>query len=171
MKVDFTKYNRHHWFEDEDGNVYDGMRDCLPDKDRFTYHVINVGVMSEELISYTYHPKTLHENNSLYQAMLHFRWFYNLMVKRMKKKGLKTFAPIATFNTSFHGGQDVIVAMVNSGDYTLLEAIYIWCTSCERCMNVLTYKYLNGQDGYPEGSDAYNKCNTCCDYCRDKDEK
>lgn len=61
--------------------------------------------------------------------------------------------------------EDVIVAMVNSGDYTLSEAIVLWSQSCERCMNVLAYKYLNGKEGYEEYSYEWEKCNTVCKFC------
>ena len=73
------------------------------------------------------------------------------------------------FNTSIGGGnQDVIMAMVNSGDYTLPEALVVFASACERCMNVLAYKYLNGADGYAEHSEEWEKCNTKCDFCVDE---
>lgn len=62
------------------------------------------------------------------------------------------------------------MAMVNSGDYTLQEALVVFSTACERCMNVLTYKYLNGADGYEEYSDEWEKCNTECDFCKNKED-
>lgn len=68
------------------------------------------------------------------------------------------------------GNQDVIMAMVNSGDYTLQEALVVYSTACERCMNVLAYKYLNGADGYEEYSDDWKKCNTECDFCKIKED-
>ena len=64
------------------------------------------------------------------------------------------------------GNQEVIMAMVNSGDYALEEALVVYSSACERCMNVLAYKYLNGKDGYPEHSEEWEKCNTVCDFCR-----
>ena len=57
--------------------------------------------------------------------------------------------------------------MVNSGDFTLEQAIWVYANSCERCMNALCYKYLNGADGYPEYSEEWKKCNTFCDFCKD----
>ena len=75
--------------------------------------------------------------------------------------------PTRIVGTSIGGGnQDVIMAMVNSGDYTLQEALVVYSTACERCMNVLAYKYLNGTDGYEEYSDEWKKCNTECDFCK-----
>lgn len=69
-----------------------------------------------------------------------------------------------------HIGRDsgrLIVAMVNSGDYDLYDAIGVYGTACERCMNVLWNKYFPGEDGYEEFSDEWKKCNTVCDFCRD----
>ena len=67
-----------------------------------------------------------------------------------------------------HSGwsEDLVLAMVSSGDYTLSEAIIIAANSCERCMNVLLYDY-GCDDGYPEFSDAWKKCGTECDFCRE----
>ena len=66
------------------------------------------------------------------------------------------------------GNEDVIIAMVSSGDYTLSEALMLWSKCCERCMNVLAYKYLNGKDGYEEYSEEWEKANTVCDFCREE---
>ena len=68
------------------------------------------------------------------------------------------------------GNEDVILAMANSGDYTLGEAIILYSQACERCANVLAYKYLNGKDGYPEHSDKWKECNTVCQFCREESD-
>lgn len=84
--------------------------------------------------------------------------------KNKREKG----KPDITFSTHIGGGnQDVILAMANSGDYTLAEAIALWASCCERCANVLAYKYLNGKDGYEEYSDEWKKSNTVCRYCKE----
>jgi hypothetical protein len=78
--------------------------------------------------------------------------------------------PDITWSTHIGGGnQDVILAMANSGDYTLAEAMALYASCCERCANVLTYKYLNGKDGYEEYSNEWKKCNTVCRYCKESD--
>ncbi len=64
------------------------------------------------------------------------------------------------------GSGRLIVAMVNSGDYDLYEAIGVYGIACERCMNVLWNKYLPGEDGYEEFSDEWKKANTECEFCR-----
>lgn len=62
----------------------------------------------------------------------------------------------------------LVVAMVNSGDYDLYEALAVLRESCERCTNVLWNLYLPEVDGYAEHSEEWNKCNTVCDFCRDE---
>ena len=75
--------------------------------------------------------------------------------------------PDVTWTAHIGGGnQDVILAMANSGDYTLAEAIALYASCCERCMNVLAYKYLGGKRGYAEYSDEWKKCGTFCRYCK-----
>ena len=76
--------------------------------------------------------------------------------------------PDITWSSHIGGGnQDVILAMANSGDYTLSEAMALYASCCERCMNVLAYKYLDGKDGYAEYSDEWKDCNTVCRYCKE----
>lgn len=60
--------------------------------------------------------------------------------------------------------EDLVMAMVKSGDYGLKQAILIAATACERCMNVLLYQYGLG-DGYPEGSEEWQKARTTCQFC------
>ncbi len=74
--------------------------------------------------------------------------------------------PLIDFHTTIGGGNEpLILAMANSGDFTLSEAICVYASACERCANVLAYKYLNGKDGYPEFSEEWAKTNTSCDFC------
>ena len=89
-----------------------------------------------------------------------------------KKGKRKDGKPDITFSTHIgDGNQDVILAMANSGDYTLAEAMALYASCCERCMNVLAYKYLDGKDGYEEYSDEWKKCNTVCIYCKESDSE
>lgn len=171
MNISLEKLKMFHWFEDEDGNIYGGSDKLPKDKDYFTYHVVDPCVYTEQIDSYTCHPEYEHEHNSFYQAMLHFKWFRRLMRKKYRDK--MTFKPMLHINTGFRSGfsQDCIVAMVNSGDYTLSEAIYVYCNACERCMNVLLHKYLNGADGYEEYSEEWQKCNTVCEWCKEEENE
>jgi hypothetical protein len=49
--------------------------------------------------------------------------------------------------------------------FSLADAIITAATSCERCLNVLHWRYGTG-DGYPKGSFEWLKTNTECDYCK-----
>lgn len=168
MKIDLKKLHVPGWFEDTEGNAY-YLQNVLPDEEYFTYHSIFPCMFVEPTYAYTYHPEHLHEENRFYQAMLHFKWFYRFMYNRMKKRGSrKTFKRIFESQTTYTAGSDCIVAMVNSGDYTLSEAIYIYASSCERCMNVLERKYLGENFGYEEHSEKWKKANTVCDWCREE---
>ena len=70
-----------------------------------------------------------------------------------------------------HIGKDggrLAVAMVNSGDYDLGEALGVLAMCCERCLNVLYNKYLpEVGDGYLEYSEEWKKCKTVCEFCKD----
>ena len=173
MKIDLRKLELHHWFEDEEGNVYEGNSANLPkNKHYFTYHNIFPCTYTENVDCYTLHPSLLHENNTLYQMLLHIHPFYNFMIKRMQKRNNPlTFKHLFGSNVGYGSkwSQECIIAMVNSGDYTLEQAIYVYCNACERCTNVLLYKYLDGKEGYPEYSEEWKKCNTICNWCRDEE--
>lgn len=151
------------WIEDEHGNHYalddtesligyDGylaLHHCSPCE---LYHVIH---------SYNYHPKN---------------WFMKLLCKNKKfykkmQKKERTFEQLITGTTTYRSpwAQECIVAMVNSGDYTLEQAIWVFGHSCERCMNVLLFKYIH-KDGYEEYSEEWNKANTYCNFCEDMKE-
>lgn len=61
---------------------------------------------------------------------------------------------------------ELVLAMTNSGDWSLKEAIIIAAVACERCMNVLGHHY--GLDwGYAEHSEEWEKCGTHCEFCKE----
>lgn len=160
MKIDVSKM-RHFWWEDEQGNVLQLENDRMPteqEKEKYRFY-------------HSEFPCQLHHNISVYDY--HPKGVQKLLIKlpiigdKIKKKIGKTFRDICTFNTTYCSGNDCIVAMVNSGDFTLEQAIWVYANSCERCMNALCHKYLNGADGYPEYSEEWKKCNTICDFCND----
>lgn len=137
MNIDKTVLDRCIWYEDIDGNVLDiDPMMVSPRDERIATRHVMFPLEVHETI-YPYNPETGEDEG-------HFG-----------------------FTTHIGGGnQDVILAMANSGDYTLAQAIMLWAKSCERCMNVFAYKYLNGADGYPEHSEEWKKCNTECQFCK-----
>lgn len=154
MKIDLTKLDKKAWFEDKYGNEVssDNPKACYYRR-CFPLEVHN------ELDEYCYHPKNL----IIKFLCIIIPGFYDLISKNKPK----TFKNIFDSVTTYNAGQDCIIAMVNSGDYTLEQAVYIWVNSCERCMNVLENKYLGDEYGYPEYSDKWKKYNTKCDFCKE----
>lgn len=139
MKIDKRELNRWFWFEDENGKVIE--KEDIKDNEQYvTYHSLNPLCLSEEISTFNYD----------------------------QEKGYRGYEHLATFNTGFGAMQDVIIAMVNKGDYTLAEAIVLCATCCERCMNVLAYKYLDGKDGYAEYSGEWYRANTICKFCTEE---
>lgn len=82
-------------------------------------------------------------------------------------------------NNGYHG--PLVIAMVNPylkqwlkalkrnklklpKKYNLHDAIRIAADSCERCLNVLLYRY-GIDDGYLEQSDEWYRAGTSCDFC------
>lgn len=157
MKINFEKLEKKFWFEDENGNEVDGgnpnacyYRHCFPLE------------LHQCLDEYCYHPENPIVKFLCRKSERFYKW--------ISKGKTKTFRTILDCTTTYRSGQECIVAMVNSGDYTLEQAIWIYANSCERCMNVLLYKYLDGKDGYAEFSEKWKKCNTECDFCKDEKE-
>lgn len=155
MKIDYSKLEKKHWFEDGNGNEVEKddpnaciYRHCFPCQ------------LHDQTDEYCYHP----QNPIIKYLCRKSRQFYKLVSKGKDK----TFRPILDCTTSFGSkfSQDCIIAMVNSGDFTLEQAIWVYSNACERCMNVLLYKYLNGSEGYEEYSEEWKKCNTVCDFCK-----
>jgi hypothetical protein len=155
MKIDLTELERKFWFEDWEGNIVDEY-----DPDAFVYRHCFPLTLYEEYDEYCYHSK-----NPIIKFLCQKSGkFYNWISKGKEK----TFKPMFTAHTTYSSMSDVIIAMLNSGDYTLEQAVWICAKACERCSNALIYKYLDGKDGYAEYSDEWKKCNTVCDFCRDE---
>lgn len=63
--------------------------------------------------------------------------------------------------------EDLVLAIVESGDYGLCDSITIASICCERCMNALAHQY--GLDwGYPEFGEEWRDCSTSCQFCEDE---
>ena len=144
MKIDKNRLKLGIWYEGKNGEYipYDGAN-FDPPKDAYTYHASFPLEVSEKIY-------IVRDENG------------KIVDKPFNERHLMT-------GTSSIGRCtcDVILAMANSGDYTLPEAIAVYSNACERCMNVLTYKYLNGKRGYPEYSEQWERCGTVCDFCRE----
>lgn len=153
MKIDYKKLEKKFWFEDENGNEVEKdnpnaciYRRCFP---------LELHETSDE---FCYHPKNPIVKILCRKSKKFYRW-----ISKGKEKSFRT---ILDCTTTYGSGQDCIVAMVNSGDFTLEQAIWVYANACERCMNALCYKYLDGKEGYEEYSEEWKKCNTVCDFCK-----
>ena len=69
---------------------------------------------------------------------------------------------LAAMESSY--SEDLVLAMANSGDYTLSQAILVAANACERCMNSLAEKY-GLEWGYPEYSVEWERSRTECEFC------
>ena len=114
------------------------------------------GVTCERCGAYKYEP--------IYKPLIFSEW------KHPSGKENVTFHKMMTWN-HYINDEKLILAMANSGDYTLKEAIAILVNACERCLNVLANKYLGDEEGYPEHSEAWEMCNTECDFCKGETEE
>lgn len=189
MKIDKSKLRIGTWYEDEKGELVESedVLLCEAPKGARTYHTcfplqitesIHVVYSKARKESCKHDRKYWEKDTDLRVGMKGHtctvcgctqlkRWWQPWGKKWDCGKSVN-FTPLYNLHTNISGGnQDIIIAMVNSGDYTLSEALVVFSSACERCTNVLAYKYLNGADGYAEYSDEWKKCNTECDFCKD----
>ena len=170
MKIDYKRLNQKHWFEDADGNEIvcnenedktEVIKRKYKDSEVVYYRRCFPLELHDYIDEYCYHPENPIIKFLCRKSKLFYKWISNGKPR--------TFKTILDGTTTFGGkwSQDCIVAMVNSGDFTLEQAIWVYANSCERCMNSLLYKYLNGADGYPEYSEEWQKCGTVCAFCTD----
>lgn len=187
MKIDKENLKLGMWYEDADGNV---LKKDNPDayeapKGAICYHTIYPLQITETIRGlYDKNKKCKHKHTKRT-----YGWIDGLkgrqccdcgrtqVVNKWRPWGKKWNNGANSYEMiEFHthlctDSGKCAVAMANSGDYTIEEALSILANACERCTNVLIFKYLNGQDGYQEFSEEWKKCNTVCDFCRDAQEE
>lgn len=184
MNIDKSKLRIGIWYEDDGGNMYKTNEPFeVPNDKCKTYHTC-FPLQVDENIRGIYNNKDTCKHPLKYRKRTH-GWVKGVKgcecMKCGKDKVGKLWMPfvfmkwnngkdsynIMTGHTTIgSGNEDVILAMANSGDYTLSEAIVVFANACERCMNVLAYNYTNGSDGYAEYSDEWKKANTECNFCK-----
>lgn len=184
MKIDKSKLKMGLWYEDRDGNIIPHDLDNLDiPKEAWLYATRWPLEITEKVYGIYKNKDTC--KHPLKHIKVKRGWAKGIKFCECKKCGKnkegKWYVPFAfmpwnygsdtyeMFSFTNHigrGNEDVIMAMVNSGDYTLSEALIVWASACERCMNVIAYKYLNGKDGYEEHSEEWEKSNTQCEFCK-----
>ena len=70
---------------------------------------------------------------------------------------------VCTINMSW--SEDLVLAMANSGKYTLSQSILIAANACSRCMNVLAFNF-GLKYGFAENSEEYQNHGTECKFCK-----
>lgn len=137
MKIDKNKLRVGLWYEDEEGNVIPHTNEVKP---------------KGAVFAHAKFPLTITEH-----------------IYRIRPDGgYGDKDEVLAINSSLcrYSGK-LAVAMVNSGDYDLYEALAVLSQCCERCCNVLWNKYLPDEnEGYDEFSPEWYKANTVCDFCR-----
>lgn len=96
-----------------------------------------------------------------YNALSWYRDFYD------GRHGQTT--EIEVEEVDLNGWDDLIIAMVVSGDFTLKEAMYAVAYACDRCRHALLWKYKeyhNRTDGYSDKSDEFRDSLARCHFCR-----
>ena len=140
MNIDKSKLRMGIWYEDADGNRFEDNDHVDAPEKAVTAHVCFPLEIQEEIY------------------MLH------------NYDGIRTYHGsdhICTMSCHIGGGNEkAILAMANSGDFTLSEALAWWASACERCTNAMIWEYTNGEDGYPEYGEEWQKCNTVCEWCK-----
>lgn len=185
MNIDKNKLKVGIWFEDKEGNIYKDNTEGVERSNEkcVTYHVCFPLEVREQIRSY-YDNKDTCKHPLKYRKRTH-GWIKGIKGCKCNKCGKEkvgkssipfVFMPwkpgsdtydLITGNTTLSRlSGKCAVAMVNSGDYALDEALAVMAAACERCMNVLLHKYLNGEDGYEEYSDEWKKANTECEFCK-----
>lgn len=185
MNIDKNKLKLGIWYEDENGNYLGNNGDYIePVKRARTYHSLFPLEVTERIyICQTrekkekckHKRKFLKKDHGLikgYKGRICTACGCSQTKKWWQPWGRQwsngvSITHLMDSHTHIGGGnEELILAMANSGDYSLSEAIAVYAQSCERCMNVLAWKYTNGKDGYEEYSGEWKKANTVCGFCR-----
>lgn len=139
MKIDKSKLRVGLWYTDEEGNIIPNPHDAVcPEGAVFAHSCFPLQIREE--------------------------------IYRIREDGgYGSKDKVLTSNVTLSRSTGKLaVAMVNSGDYDLYDALAVLAQCCERCCNVLWNKYLPEEDGYPEYSEEWKKCNTICDFCKEE---
>ena len=153
MNINYEKLEKKFWFEDSCGNEVNA-----DDLNAYYYIRQNPLAFVKYVDEYRYYPRNPIIRFLSDRSKKFYKW--------ISKGKPKTFRNLFVVSATYSYEQECIIAMVNSGDFTLEQAIWVYANSCERCMNSLLYKYLNGKKGYEEFSEEWKKCNTTCDFCK-----
>lgn len=173
------------WYEDENQHIIPSDPDSVEyyDKSAVTKHVRFPCMIVEDVSLYHFQEDVDKCNHPDDQIVPTTGWIDGVEGRKCKlcngtqirkvgeewpsKWDVEALTPLIAFRTTWN---DILVlAMANSGDFTLHDAIIVATTACERCVNALCNKYLpnNKNNGYPEFSDEWKASGMHCDFCKD----
>lgn len=184
MIIEKNKLKLSYWYEDADGNRLETNEDLVTPAGARTMHTVYPTQVDERICGlYDKNKKCKHrrtrKDNDLkaeYKGRTCLECGRSQVTKKWRPWPKKWNEGASSYELmTFHMhlcklDDECVVAMVNSGDYTLREAMAVMAQACERCGNVLIHKYLNGKDGYEEFSEEWFKANTECGFCKDLED-
>ena len=170
------------WYEDEAGNKYipkvENPYEDIPPKEFKYFHSRFPNILKHDIlvkidkdeIAKCNHPKEFVRINHDLIDGVEGEICDKCGGHRLKENGIwgdwegSGTRPFMSFDSSW--SNDLVLAMANSGDYNLNDAIIVAATSCERCMNALAHQY-DLDWGYPKFSKKWVESNTRCEFCED----
>lgn len=188
MNIDKSKLKTF-WYEDENGNIIDHDEETLERQSNAKYlvaeypfelHERHIMLVKREDVDKCKHERKHIERKYGLKSGFVRRQCCSCGGTQVKKwwkpwgRKWDAYGSMEVFTGRTHissGSEKLLLAMANSGDYTLSEAILVYARACERCSNVLYYKYTDGADGYAEFSEEWNKARTVCNFCKDENNK
>jgi len=163
MKINKNELDMVIWYEDEEGNMFDEDWGKIVDP-KFSRHSCFPLAIVETVYFPKYEPRT-----KIGRALWVFSTPKRIFHWIHPEKYNTSWAFEKHFNIG-SGVEKIIMEMVNSGDYTLSQAVRLLATCCERCTYVVAHKYTNGEEGYPEFSEEWKDCGTICRYCKEEEQ-
>jgi len=175
MKIDIDNFPRI-WLEDEEGNKFtkiytEGGEINSPFPKKFKYmHSLFADRYASEVLKLIYQEDVDKCDHSKYEETREYKNRLGIEERECRNCGGKQQRKIGEMwpekwegygSRSFYTMQmswsnDLVTAIVRSGDYNAEEAVLIASNCCERCFNVLYDKYgLEG--GYKEGSEKWSE--------------
>ena len=174
------------WYEDRQGNKYYPTQDDNPSTidSSFCYqfsrfpHMLQTNmlyIVDPEVVENCEHPKNeliitynYNENTKTKKCLnCHGSKTYSIDDENFEDDNeLKALGSVKFMTSNCGWSEDLVLAMYNSKDYTLNQAIIISSTACERCLNALAHKYGLSW-GYAEYSNEWKETNTKCEFCKE----
>lgn len=172
------------WYEDEDGNKFFPTQDdnpsTIPKQYNFQIsrfpHILRTNclriIREEDVEACEHDPKFIMPTGGWINGVEGRKCSkcHGVQVKKINENWPTKWnsghsTPSFEGNSSWN--EELVLAITNSGEYTLSQAIIISSEACERCMNALAERF-GLQWGYKLHSPQWFDSNTTCDFCKDE---